>query len=73
LLNVPKTRKGSVALQSEQYLVQFLDILNKLERTTPANSDNDQPETEESELQQWADLRSYQMKFQEAGNAFGLI
>ena len=39
LLEIPKERKGSVALQHQDYLYKFLDILSKLERNTPEGSD----------------------------------
>jgi len=72
LLDVPKTRKSSLALQAEQYLVRFLDILGKLERSSMAtNRYNEQDD--EQELRHWADLREYQLKFQQAGGVFGLI
>jgi hypothetical protein len=72
LLEVPKERKGSVALQHQDYLYKFLDILNRLERvspegTDPANNNVD----EESELRLWADLRDHQLKFQEQGGIYG--
>ncbi|KAK4986535.1 hypothetical protein LTR66_007841 [Elasticomyces elasticus] len=63
LLDVPNKRKGQIALQSEQYLTAFLDILMKLERVSPTDDDCNQPEDEEAELRHWADLREYQMKF----------
>lgn len=67
LLNVPKTRKGSLALEAEKYLYQFLEILHKLERSSPSNSDPNQPLDEEMELRHWSDLREYQKEFQQAG------
>ena len=39
LLEIPKERKGSVALQHQDYLYKFLDILSKLERVSPEGSD----------------------------------
>lgn len=39
LLEIPKERKGSVALQHQGYLYKFLDILSKLERVSPEGSD----------------------------------
>ncbi|KAF2477935.1 uncharacterized protein BDR25DRAFT_330548 [Lindgomyces ingoldianus] len=76
LLDVPKERRGSLALQQHQdYLYKFLDVLSKLERVSPEGSD---PNTnggeladEESELRHWADLRDYQLKFQEQGGIYG--
>lgn len=61
-----------MAQQAEQYLAAFLDILIKLERVSPANSDPDQPEDEDAELRHWADLREYQVKFAEQGGILGL-
>ncbi|KAF2195479.1 hypothetical protein K469DRAFT_722705 [Zopfia rhizophila CBS 207.26] len=74
LLEVPKERKGSVALQHQDYLYKFLDILSKLERVSPEGSDpngNGGPVDEEAELRHWADLREYQLKFQEQGGIYG--
>jgi hypothetical protein len=75
LLEVPKERRGSVALQHQDYLYKFLDILSKLERVSPDLSDqNGQGNVavdEESELRAWADLRDYQLKFQESGGIYG--
>lgn len=67
LLHVPESRKGSVAQNAEVYLKAFLDILLKLERISPAHSDPDNPQDEEAELAQWADLREYQNRFAEQG------
>lgn len=39
LLEIPKERKGSFALQHQDYLYKFLDILSKLERVSPEGSD----------------------------------
>ncbi|EMC95549.1 hypothetical protein BAUCODRAFT_71053 [Baudoinia panamericana UAMH 10762] len=72
LLDSPDHRKGQLALQAQEYLAAFLKILMKLERVSPANSDPDQPEDEEAELRQWADLRQYQMKFAQQGGLMGL-
>ena len=36
LLDVPRTRKGTLALQADEYLARFLEILTKLERAQPA-------------------------------------
>lgn len=73
LLEVPKERKGSVALQHQDYLYKFLDILNKLERISPETSEANGgvPVDEEAELRHWADLREYQLKFQEQGGIYG--
>lgn len=72
LLEVPKERRGSVALQHQEYLYTFLDILNKLERVSPEASDpTSDPVDEEAELRLWADLRDHQLKFQEQGGVYG--
>ena len=73
LLETPDQRKGQLAIQAQEYLSAFLKILMKLERVSPANSDNnDQPEDEDAELRTWADLREYQMKFAQQGGLLGL-
>lgn len=72
LLDVPKTRKSSLALQAEQYLIRFLDILSKLERSS-LNTVKYNEQDDEQELRHWADLREHQLKFQQAGGVFGLI
>jgi len=71
LLEVPKERKGSVALQHQDYLYKFLEILNKLERVSPEASDPSANIDEEAELRLWADLRDHQLKFQEQGGVYG--
>ncbi|KAI8939110.1 hypothetical protein NX059_004945 [Plenodomus lindquistii] len=72
LLEVPKERRGSVALQHQDYLYKFLDILSKLERVSPETSDPaSNPIDEEAELRLWADLRDHQLKFQEQGGVYG--
>ena len=72
LLEVPKERKGSVALQHQDYLYKFLDILSKLERVSPDASDpTNNNVDEETELRLWADLRDHQLKFQEQGGVYG--
>lgn len=71
LLEVPKERKGSVALQHQDYLYKFLEILNKLERASPEASDPSADIDEETELRLWADLREHQLKFQEQGGVYG--
>jgi hypothetical protein len=82
LLEVPKERKGSVALQHQDYLYKFLDILSKLERVSPETSSQNGSAgsgggggggtmDEEAELRTWADLRDYQIKFQEQGGIYG--
>ncbi|KAH0054453.1 hypothetical protein KCU60_g24150, partial [Aureobasidium melanogenum] len=49
LLEVPKSRKGQVAQQAEEYLKAFLDILAKLERVNPGHDDPHNPNDEETE------------------------
>ena len=72
LLEVPKERKGSVALQHQDYLYKFLEILSKLERASPEGSDPSGANVdEETELRLWADLRNHQLKFQEQGGVYG--
>jgi hypothetical protein len=72
LLEVPQERRGSVALQHQDYLYKFLDILSKLERVSPEGSDpNGGALDEESELRLWADLRDHQLRFQEQGGVYG--
>jgi len=71
LLDLPDQRKGQLALQAQEYLSAFLNILMKLERVSPANSDSGQPEDEGAELRHWADLREYQMKFAQQGGLLG--
>jgi hypothetical protein len=72
LLEVPAERKGSVALQHQDYLYKFLDILNRLERASPeASGPTNSNVDEETELRLWADLRDHQLKFQEQGGIYG--
>jgi hypothetical protein len=72
LLEVPRERKGSVALQHQDYLYKFLDILSKLERVSPETNDPTNNDIdEETELRLWADLRDHQLKFQEQGGVYG--
>lgn len=59
----------------QEYLSAFLKILMRLERVSPANSnadDSSDPEDEEAELRNWADLREYQLKFTQQGGFLGL-
>ncbi|KAK5721175.1 hypothetical protein LTR17_014816 [Elasticomyces elasticus] len=73
LLEVPDQRKGQLALQAQDYLAAFLKILMKLERTSPAAAGEEiQPEDEEAQLQHWADLREYQLKFAQQGGLMGM-
>jgi hypothetical protein len=71
LLDMPEQRKGQLAIQAQEYLHVFLNILMKLERVSPANSDPDTPEDESAELRHWADLREYQLKFAQQGGLLG--
>lgn len=72
LLEVPTERRGSVAVQHQDYLYRFLDILSKLERVSPETSDPvSNTIDEEAELRLWADLRDHQLKFQEQGGVYG--
>lgn len=71
LLDLPDQRKGQLAIQAQEYLSAFLNILMKLERVSPAHSDPEQPEDESAELRHWADLREYQMKFAQQGGLLG--
>lgn len=72
LIDVPDQRKGQLALQAQDYLAAFLKILMKLERVSPEHGGHDQPEDEETELQHWADLREYQLKFAQQGGLMGM-
>ena len=72
LLDMPNERKGQLATEAEEYLGAFLKTLVRLERVSPANSDPDGPEDEETELRNWADLREYQMRFAQQGGMLGL-
>ena len=72
LLDAPDRRKGPFALQAQEYLSAFLKTLMRLERVSPANSESSQPEDDEAELRNWANLREYQMKFAQQGGLLGL-
>ena len=72
LLDVPDQRMGQLAKEAQEYLGEFLKILIRLERVSPANSDPDQPEDEEAELRAWADLREYLVKFAQQGGLLDL-
>ncbi|KAL9122467.1 MAG: hypothetical protein Q9187_000977 [Circinaria calcarea] len=71
LLDVPRTRKGQLALRAEEYLAAFVEVLMKLEhvsfqargREGEDGTDGD----EEAELRIWADLREYQERFARSG------
>lgn len=70
LLDSPQNQKGPLALKSESYLGQFLDVLLKLERASPSLQTGDSGEirdVEEEELRNWANLREYQLRFLNAG------
>lgn len=71
LLDMPEQRKGQLQIQAQEYLHTFLNILMKLERVSPANSDAEIPEDESAELRHWADLREYQLKFAQQGGLMG--
>ena len=87
LLDVPRTRKGTLALQADEYLARFLEILTNLERATPAVRGDDHTSSgfpslsgfdstnaeldEELELRHWADLSEYQAQFIKSGGFFG--
>ncbi|KAF2203058.1 hypothetical protein GQ43DRAFT_454705 [Delitschia confertaspora ATCC 74209] len=71
LLEVPQERKGSVALQHQDYLYKFLDVLSKLERASPEGSDPNGVLDDEMALRHWSDLKEYQIKFQEQGGIYG--
>lgn len=84
LLNDAPERKGPVAVQAEEYLAKFLDILMRLEKTGGASASasgasasgaSGVPTTmtardEEEELQCWASLRDYQHEFAVANGGF---
>ncbi|KAK7745697.1 hypothetical protein SLS62_009663 [Diatrype stigma] len=83
LLNDAPERKGPVAVQAEEYLAKFLDILMRLEKTGGASAASvasgsgasGVPNTmtardEEEELQCWASLRNYQHEFAVANGGF---
>ena len=72
LLDPHDHRHRPLAQEAEEYLSAFLEILARLERVNPINSDPDQPENEEAELRAWADLREYQLKFAEQGGLQGM-
>ena len=72
LLDMPNERKGQLAAEAQEYLSAFLKTLVRLERVSPANSDPDAPENDETELRNWADLREYQMRFAQQGGMLGL-
>ncbi|KAK5168870.1 uncharacterized protein LTR77_006179 [Saxophila tyrrhenica] len=72
LLDAPDPRRGHIPSEAQEYLNAFLKILMRLERVSPPNSDSDQPEDDETEFRNWADLRDYQMKFAQQGGVLGL-
>jgi len=69
LVGTPQSRKGPLALKSEEYLARFLDVLMKLDRISPGLKTDmgDMLEDEEEALRNWADLRDYQMRFAQSG------
>lgn len=58
-----------MARQHQDYLYKFLDILSKLERVSPEGGRGEGDE--EMELRCWADLKEYQIAFQEQGGVYG--
>ena len=70
LLDVPRTRKGSLALRAEDYINKFVHLLSHLEKTIPANA-TPHEEDEESQLRGWADLREEQARFLRVGGFLG--
>jgi hypothetical protein len=72
LLDAPEQRKGELEMQNQVYLETFLKILVRLERAGPAGNGSSQTDDEEAELQSWADLQEYQLKFAQQGGLVGL-
>lgn len=70
-------RKGPMATKAQEPLTRFLDILMRLEKTGPGNTDRSDgtmtPQDEEMELRSWADLREHQMRFYQNGGFMGQI
>ena len=74
LLETPESRKGPLALKSQEYLSRFLDVLMKLERVSPGGgASGNEVDAEEEELRHWADLREYQLRFLQSGGFFNDI
>lgn len=72
LLEVPRERQGDMAMQHQDYLYKFLEILSKLERANPEGSGSHSGVLdEETELRLWADLREQQLRFQNQGGVYG--
>ncbi|KAH8661692.1 hypothetical protein BGZ60DRAFT_380922 [Tricladium varicosporioides] len=67
LIEGPQERKGPYAVQNENYLKSFLDVLMKLERVSPGIKSETGEVDEEEELRNWADLRENQQRFAAAG------
>jgi hypothetical protein len=81
LLDVPRGRKGTLALRAQDYLMELVEVLMKLERIPSARTSQDMgmsvrsPETpgswpdddDEKELEHWADIRDVQKRFAEEG------
>lgn len=69
LLNDAPERKGPFAMKSEDALSHLIDVLMKLEKTGPTGATVTEDPTqmtkqdEEEELQHWADLRNYQIRY----------
>lgn len=72
LLDEPDDRKGQIPAEAQNYLNAFLKVLLRLERVSPANSESDEPQDDETDLRTWADLREYQAEFARAGGVLGL-
>ncbi|EGO55838.1 hypothetical protein NEUTE1DRAFT_67858, partial [Neurospora tetrasperma FGSC 2508] len=70
-------RKGPMATKAQEPLTRFLDILMRLEKTGPGNTDRGDgtmtPQDEEMELRSWADLREHQMRFYQSGGFMGQL
>ena len=58
--------QGRVAVEEEEYLESFLNILARLENVVPPN-ETPSAQDEDAQLREWADLRSEQERFARAG------
>jgi hypothetical protein len=67
-------------MRAEEYLVKFVDILMRLEKTGAGNGEIGRsdgtldvmtPLDEEQELRNWADLKEYQLRFAARGGFMG--
>jgi hypothetical protein len=73
----PDQRGSPLPTQAQAYLLAFLEILEKLERVTPAADGSEHGDAQagvddEADLRAWADLREYQMEFARNGGLLGL-